>query len=148
MPVGHGVPNALPAMACALVFLGLVLFVLPGATVSASFTHDLFVYLGGIHRVEQGQLTSRDFYSPLGLLGYYLPYLGHRLVGQFGGAMEAASFLALLGAMPVAVIALRNRVPPLAGGLLLVAVPNCSNSWRFSPTHLSETLLSSGALYR
>lgn len=112
----------LPAMACALVFLGLVLFVLPEATVSASFTHDLFVYLGGIHRVEQGQLPSRDFYSPLGLLGYYLPYLGHRLVGQFGGAMEAASFLALLGAMPAAVIALRNRVPPLAGGLLLVAV--------------------------
>ena len=120
---GRGRPiPLLPAMACALVFLGFALFVLPGATLSASFTHDLFVYLGGIHRVEQGQLPSRDFYSPLGLLGYYLPYLGHRLVGQFGGAMETASMLVLLGAMPAAVIALRNRVPPLASGLLLVAV--------------------------
>lgn len=77
---------------------------------------------GSIHRVDQGQLPSRDFFSPLGPLAYYLPYLGYRLVGQFGGAMEVASIPVLLTTLPAGAIALANRVPPLASGLILVAV--------------------------
>ena len=115
-------PCLLVATALAMVVAGIVLFVLPGVTLSAGFTHDLFVYLGGVHRVDQGQLPSRDFYSPLGLLGYYFPLLGWRLVGQFGGAMEAAGLLAMLATMPAAVVALANRVPVLPSLLILFAV--------------------------
>ena len=109
-------------MAAALVVLGFALFVLPGTTLAAGFAHDLFVYFDGIHRVDQGQVPSRDFYSPLGPLGYYLPWLGYWLLGRFGGAMEVASILVLLTALPAAVIALANRVPPLASALILVAI--------------------------
>ena len=119
---GRSPLSFLLAMAGALAVLGFALFALPRVTLSANFTHDLFVYLGGIHRVDREQLPSRDFFSPLGPLGYYLPYLGYRLVGQFGGAMEAASILVLLVALPAAAIALANRVPLLASGLILVAV--------------------------
>ena len=118
----HGPSLLLWTVAGALLLLAVALFVLPAATLSASYTHDLFVYLGGIHRIDRGQLPSRDFYSPLGLLGYALPYVGYRLVGQFGGAMEAASVLVLLAALPAAVVALANRVPQSVGVLILVAI--------------------------
>ena len=105
-----------------LILLAFGLFVLPGATYSASYIHDLFVYFGGIHRMDHGQLPSMDFYTPLGLLGYYLPYFGYQLVGQFGGAMEVAKVLVLSVAMPMAALALANRVPLVVSTLILVAI--------------------------
>jgi len=115
-----------------IVGLGLVLAVLlavPGRTVTTRLLEELFVALDGAHRVLSGQVPSRDFHTPLGPLAYYLPALGYRLAGSFGGAMPMAMALLLAVFAPVCAHVLGSRLRPVLALifatflLLVLAVP-------------------------
>lgn len=111
------------AAACALL-LGV-----PAETVTAKYVNDLFVFLDGVHRIDQGQVPNRDFHTALGPLNYYLPAVGYWISGTMGGAMPVGLALLVLGFAPLAAWILGSRLRPaigipLAAYLVLVlAVP-------------------------
>jgi hypothetical protein len=111
------------AAACALLLGG------PAETVTTKYVNDLFVFLDGVHRIDQGQVPNRDFHTALGPLNYYLPALGYWIAGTMGGAMPVGLALLVLGFAPLAAWILGSRLRPaigipLAAYLVLVlAVP-------------------------
>ena len=109
------------AIGC-LLTLNVVLFVLPGATYTATVPHDLFGYFDAMHRARHGQSPHADFHTPIGWLSYGLPYLGYLAFDQFGGALEFGNAAMLTILLPLAAIALYGRVPTGPGLLLLCAV--------------------------
>ncbi|MGF1447416.1 MAG: hypothetical protein ACFBRM_14630 [Pikeienuella sp.] len=119
------VPSLRVPVLLALVLLAgsWVWFVSPGVTVTAVWTGDALVMFDGMHRMDHGQIPSLDFMTPLGFLGYALPYLGMQLAGGYGGALEWASWLvcaALVGALLVLLRA--GRAQPAMAALLVFAV--------------------------
>ena len=113
-------PGAVLA-ATAVVLWGLAfgLFGAPAHTLGAH--PDIFQFFNWINALDHGQMPSRDFHTPVGMLTHYLPYWGYRLAGQYAGAMEMASLLALAALLPCAAVALAGRVSTLAGVAVLVA---------------------------
>lgn len=113
--------------AAALWLLAFAAFAWPRHTLG---THtDLFQFFNWINALDHGQMPNRDFATPMGALAHYLPYWGYRLTGQFGGALEVASLLALGIVLPCAVVALARRVvvahglAVLVGAAALIVVP-------------------------
>jgi hypothetical protein len=114
-----------------LVLAGLcaLLLALPTETVTTKYVNDLFVFLDGVHRIDQGQVPNHDFHTALGPLVYYIPLIGYWLSGSMGGAMPLGMALLLLAITPVAAWTLGSRLRPaigipLAAYLILVlAVP-------------------------
>ena len=93
-------------------------FGLPGRTLD--WGRDLLVFFGQINALEHGQVPYRDFRTSMGLLPFYLPWFGYRLVGDFGGALEIGGLLATALLLPCIVVALRTRFRlPIALALLL-----------------------------
>ena len=107
------------ATAVALWGLAFGLFGAPARTLGSN--PDLFQFFNWINALDHGQMPSRDFHTPAGMLTHYLPYWGYRLAGQYAGAMEMASLLALAALLPCAAVALAGRVSTLAGVAVLVA---------------------------
>lgn len=100
--------------------LGFCVFVLPGHTLGSHT--DLFQFFNWINALDHGQAPHLDFHTPHGALAHYLPYWGYCLAGQYGGALEVASVLALGVILPCAVVALRRSVAVPLGLLILVAL--------------------------
>jgi len=118
------------AASCAL------MLALPGQTITTKYLNDLFIFLDGVHRIHWGQVPNRDFHTALGPLVYYIPALGYRLTGSFGGAMPAgmAMVVALLALAASHILGTRLRAAialPLGIGLILVAAV---------PINLGETI--------
>ena len=116
---------AWPTLAVAsvvLLALAVVLFVTPAATYTAMMPHDLFVYFDAMHRMSMGQRPHVDFHTPHGWLVFALPFLGHVVLDQLGGALEFGNATMLAILLPLAVVALRGRTSTGAGVLLLVAL--------------------------
>ena len=109
----------LAATAVALWGLAFGLFGAPAHTLGAH--PDIFQFFNWINALDHGQMPSRDFHTPAGMLTHYLPYWGYRLAGQYAGAMEMASLLALAALLPCAAAALAGRVSTLVGVAVLVA---------------------------
>ena len=107
------------AVAALLWLLAASLFVVPQRTMGVSL--DLIQFFNWINAVDHGQLPSRDFQTPIGVLTHYLPWLGFRLLGGFAGAVEAGSVIALAILLPSAVIVLRRRVGRTTSMAFLVA---------------------------
>lgn len=80
-------------MATALVALGFALFASHGVTVEGYALTDLMTFLDWINSLEQDRVPHVDFHTPVGALGYILPYLGSQMSGRFAGAMESAGVL-------------------------------------------------------
>lgn len=114
-------PTLWVATGC-LLALAIAVFLWPGGTYAAKLPHDLFGYFDAMHRLDMGQQPHVDFHTPIGWLAYGLPYLGHAVLGQFGGALEFGSVALLAILLPLAALALRGRVPTGAGLLLLAAL--------------------------
>ena len=72
---------------------GFLLFALPGATVQAYGFTDLFTFWDWINAMNQGRLPGVDLHSPVGLLCYFIPWLGSQLAGQTAGAIGTAGAL-------------------------------------------------------
>ena len=114
-------PTLAVATGC-LLALAVVLFVLPAATYTAKFSHDIFSYFDAMHRMGMGQSPHVDFHTPIGGLAYGLPYLGYLALDQFGGALEFGSAAMLAILLPLAAVALHGRAPTGPGLLLLCAL--------------------------
>ena len=91
-------------------------------TLAVASLHDLFLFLDGIHQVDQGLVPSTDFVAAIGVLNYWLPWLGYRIIGQFGGALEAANVVVLVFVLAIAVCILQPRTSRFVGGALVVAM--------------------------
>ena len=91
-------------------------------TLAVASLHDLFLFFDGIHQVDNGFVPSIDFVTAIGVLNYWLPWLGYRIVGQFGGAFEAASVLVLVFVLVAAVYVVQPRTSRFVGGALVVAM--------------------------
>ena len=111
---------ALSFGAVALWLLGFCVFALPGQTLGSHT--DLFQFFNWINALDHGQAPHRDFHTPHGALAHYFPYWGYRLAGQYGGALEMASVLALGAVLPCAVVALARGVALPLGLLILIAL--------------------------
>jgi hypothetical protein len=113
----------------ALAGLCALMLALPTETVTTKYVNDLFIFLDGVHRIDQGQVPNRDFHTALGPLVYYIPAIGYWLSGSMGGAMPLGMALLLLTLTPMAAWVLGSRLRPaigipLAAYLILVlAVP-------------------------
>jgi hypothetical protein len=57
------------------------------------WTHDNFTYLDGAYRILKGQIPHIDFITPIGLLGYLLPFLGLKITGSYALALPAADLI-------------------------------------------------------
>ena len=110
------------ALVILLLSVGLVLYVLPGSTFSGKYTNDLFAHYDNIHRIDHGQLPHVDYDVAHGPLAHYLPYLGYRAVGKYGGAFEVTSFAVALVMLLVATPLLARRVPPVISAVYLIAL--------------------------
>ena len=107
------------SLSCAL------LLALPGETVATKYLNDLFIFLDGVHRIESGQVPSRDFHTALGPLNYYVPAFGYWLSGHYGGAMPVGIALLLVVLAPVAAHVIDTRMRPAIGlplGAFLILV--------------------------
>ena len=93
-----------------------------GFAYSTIYTHDTIVFFDGIDRLDAGQVPHLDFSTPLGLLGYYIPYWGFQIVGGFPGAIEAGSVLLAAAILPIAALLLFTRVSGLMAALILLAL--------------------------
>ncbi len=127
------------AAVCALLLAG------PGETVTTRYVNDLFIFLDGVHRVDQGQVPNRDFHTALGPLVYYVPAIGYWIAGHLGGALPVGMALLTLALALVAAHVFSSRLRPaitlpLAVFLILIAAV---------PINLGETLagLSFGMFY-
>ena len=109
-------------MAAALVALGYALFASHGATVEGYALNDLMTFFGWINALDQRRVPSVDFQSPVGALGYILPWLGSQIAGQFAGAMESAGVLVAAMLLALGCIALRGRASAPVAALFLIAV--------------------------
>ncbi|HEY8381275.1 MAG TPA: hypothetical protein VIL09_03895 [Microvirga sp.] len=124
---GFSRPTAL--LVIALAVLCALLLALPGETVTTKYVNDLFVFLDGAHRIDQGQIPNRDFHTALGPLTYYIPALGLWLSGTMGGAMPVGMALLLVALAPAAAWILGSRLRPAIGIplavylVLVLAVP-------------------------
>lgn len=119
-------PGVVIMLVC--VVAALVLAV-PGQTVTNKYVNDLFIFLDGVWRIDQGQVPNRDFHTALGPLVYYIPAIGRWIGGSFTSAMPIGMGLLLLAMAPVIAHVLASRLrPALAIPLgvflvLVVAVP-------------------------
>lgn len=113
---------ALAGLSVLLWVLAAFLFAAPGASVAENFGTDLMVFLDGIHRLEAGQRPSLEFETPLGVLAYVMPYLGYKIVGGFGGALETAGVLMLGPFLAASTIMLAPRTQPTLAAVFLVAL--------------------------
>jgi hypothetical protein len=106
-----------------------LLLALPGQTVTTVYVNDLFIFLDGAYRIDQGQVPNRDFHTALGPLTFYLPWLGYRLSGTLGGAMPVGVALLLVLFAPLLVHVLGSRLRSAVAlpfglfVLLVIAVP-------------------------
>ena len=113
----------------ALGILAAAMLALPGKTITTRALEELMLALDGLYRVLSGQVPNSDFHSALGPLTYYLPAIGYRLSGSYGGAMPTALSLFLLAAAAISAHVLASRLRaalavPFAIFLFLVlAVP-------------------------
>ena len=105
-----------------LLSVGLVLYVLPGSTFSGKYTNDLFTYYDNINRINHGQLPHVDYDVPYGPVAHFLPYLGYLAVGNYGGALNNASFAVTLAMLLVATPLLARRVPRAISAVYLIAL--------------------------
>jgi hypothetical protein len=122
-------PRSVAALVFAMAGLCALLLALPGETVTTKYLNDLFIFLDGVHRIDQGQIPNRDFHTALGPLVYYIPVLGYWLSGTFGGAMPVGMAILVVAMAPIAAHALGSRLRPMIGLplaaflLLVLAVP-------------------------
>ena len=111
-----------PALAVALAALGFALFASHGVTVEGYTLNDLMTFFGWINALDHRRVPSVDFQSPVGALGYILPWLGSQISGQFAGAMESAGVVVAAMFLALACIALRRQVPGPVATLFLIGV--------------------------
>ncbi|WP_105382988.1 hypothetical protein [Neorhizobium alkalisoli] len=93
-------------------FLLAALLAIPGVTVTTKSLDQLFLAFDWIQRLLKGQVPSADFHSSLGPLAYFLPALGYRLTGSFGGALPAALALVVVVMTIVSSHVLVTRLRP------------------------------------
>ena len=110
------------ALAVALVALGFGLFASHEVTVEGYALNDLMTFFGWINALDQRRVPSVDFQSPVGALGYILPWLGSQISGQFAGAMESAGVLVAAMLLALGCVALRGRASAPVAALFLIAV--------------------------
>lgn len=114
-----GVVIMLVAVVAALVLA------VPGQTVTNKYVNDLFIFLDGVWRIDQGQVPNRDFHTALGPLVYYIPAIGRWIGGSFTSAMPIGIGLLLLAMAPVMAHVLASRLRPVLAiplGVFLVLV--------------------------
>jgi hypothetical protein len=138
-------PASVAMLVVAVAAICALLLALPGETVTTRYVNDLFIFLDGVHRVDQGQVPNRDFHTALGPLVYYVPAIGYWIAGNLGGAMPIGMALLTLALALVAAHVFSSRLRPaialpLAVFLILIAAV---------PINLGETLagLSFGMFY-
>lgn len=115
-------PGVVIMLVC--VVAALVLAV-PGQTVTNKYVNDLFIFLDGVWRIDQGQVPNRDFHTALGPLVYYIPAIGRWIGGSFTSAMPIGIGLLLLAMAPVMAHVLASRLRPVLAiplGVFLVLV--------------------------
>ncbi|NJL07388.1 MAG: hypothetical protein HC900_03335 [Methylacidiphilales bacterium] len=64
-----------------------------GDTYLSVMTHDTFIFIDGIHRLNSGQVGNVDFHSPLGIAVYAIPYWAFLANGAYSGSLELASLV-------------------------------------------------------
>lgn len=105
------------------------MLLIPGKTFVTAMPQDVFIFIDGAYRLAHGQVPHVDFQTPLGALGFVLPYLGLVISGEYGATMPTALALVLLAVTPIAIYVLASRlhyhVALLVGFyvLLLIAAP-------------------------
>jgi hypothetical protein len=67
---------------------------IPGKTFVTTMPQDVFIFIDGAYRLAHGQVPHLDFQTPLGALGFVLPYLGLAISGDYGATMPTALALA------------------------------------------------------
>ncbi len=115
-------PALLAGLSALLLAAAAAAFLLPARTHLAVYAHDVLVFFDGIHRLDRGQLPSRDFETPLGLLAYALPWIGAEIAGGVAGAIEAGSVLLAALLLAVAAMLLAPRAGPVPAAMALAAV--------------------------
>lgn len=116
------------AMSALAIVLSAILLI-PRKTFATRWAEDVFFFVDGAYRLAQGQVPHVDFHTPLGALGFVLPYLGLVISGDYGATMPTALALVLITATPIAIYVLASRlhyhIALLVGFyvLLLIAAP-------------------------
>ncbi len=129
---------------CILLALAFTLpIVLPARTFSFQYVHDVLIFFDGAQRVIDGQIPSRDFHTPLGLLAYLLPGFGLWASGSLGGMMPlaTAAFCALF--LPMLIYVCVSRLPLAYAAIFAVS----ALSLVVSPASIGDTLPSFGMFY-
>ena len=91
-------------------------------SISNGFFNDSLVFFDGIHRIARGQVPHVDFSTPVGALGYWLPYLGREVIGTYAGAIETASLLLAGVVVPLTSVMLWRRASSATALLILGVV--------------------------
>lgn len=91
------------ALLIALLATCLVLLILPISMPVGAMYRDLFVYLDATQRINNGQIPTVDFFTPVGGLGYYLAAAAINLFPN-GHPLLAVSWSILLVTVPVMAI--------------------------------------------
>ncbi len=129
---------------CILLALAFTLpIVLPGRTFSFQYVHDVLIFFDCSQRVIDGQIPSRDFHTPLGLLAYLLPAFGLWASGSLGGMMPlgTAAFCALF--LPMLIYVCLSRLPFAYAAIFAIS----ALALVVSPASIGDTLPSFGMFY-
>lgn len=71
--------------------IGYIAFIWTPVTAVSLMLHDTFIFYDAIYRIDHGQRPSVDFPTALGAAMLYLPWLGSKIAGGYGGAIELSS---------------------------------------------------------
>lgn len=71
--------------------IGYIAFVWTPVTAVSLMLHDTFIFFDAIYRIDHGQRPSTDFPTALGAAMLYLPWVGAKIAGGYGGAIEISS---------------------------------------------------------
>lgn len=109
------------AYALALI-VGYLAFIWTPVTAVSLMLHDAFIFFDAIHRIDQGQVPSVDFPTPLGAAMLYLPWLGAKVSGGYAGAVELSSAWVALFLCLACVQASAQRHPAAVTAVLVAAI--------------------------
>ena len=102
--------------------VGYLAFIWTPVTAVSLMLHDAFIFFDAIHRIDQGQVPSVDFPTPLGAAMLYLPWLGAKISGGYAGAIELSSAMVALFLCLACVQASAQRHPAAVTAVLVAAI--------------------------
>lgn len=108
--------------------LGYIAFIWTPVTAVSLMLHDTFIFYDAIYRIDHGQHPSTDFPTALGAAMLYLPWVGAKIAGGYGGAIEMSSaivcfFLCLACAQACAARHGAAVTATLVAAIFLIVVP-------------------------